>query len=448
MVGEVTMGRFYKHVVRPLLGLSALVVFSSFLGWSQRYTKSDRDLAQQMLREVAGDVQKYYYDPKLHGVDWGARVQEAKRNIDTADSMNGAVSEIAALLDSLGDSHTLFSPPPRTYVHDYGFRMKVIGDRCFVIRVLPGSDAEKKGLKPGDQILAVDEHPVSRKTIWRIHYIYDVLQPQPGLRLTLANEAGHQRQLEAMAKFRESPVIKYFLHQGINQYVRDRSDARQSMRARYFEKADDLLVAKIPVFGFSAEGVDDILGKMKNHKGVVLDLRGNPGGFTDTLDRLLGGIFENDLKIYDRVGRNSTKPVFALGRHHDAFIGRLAVLIDSESESASEVFARVIQLEKRGFIVGDRSAGMVMEAKYYRHEVSVGPQIFYGAEVTDAELLMPDGKTLEHMGVEPDIAILPTAGDVANQRDVAMATAARLVGAKLSPEEAGTIFPNEEPKDW
>lgn len=441
------MRRFCKHIVWPLVGLSALVVFSSLPGWSQRYTKFDRDLAQRMLREVAGDVQKYYYDPKLHGVDWGAKVQEAERNIDRADSVNGAISEIAALLDSLGDSHTLFSPPPRTYVHDYGFRMKEIGDQCFVVRVLSGSDAEKKGLKVGDQIIAVDEHPVSRKTLWRIHYIYDVLQPQPGLRLTLSDAAGRQRQLEVMAKFRESPVVKYFLHQGINQYVRDRDDARHSMRARYFEKGDDLLVVKIPVFGFSAGGVDEILGKMKKHKGVVLDLRGNPGGFTDTLDRLLGGIFENDLKIYDRVGRDSTKPVSATGRHHDAFIGRLAVLIDSESKSASEVFARAVQLEKRGFIVGDRSAGMVMEAKYHRHEASVGAGVFYGAEVTDAELLMADGKTLEHIGVEPDVAILPTAGDVANNRDVAMATATRLVGAKLSPEEAGTIFPNEEPKD-
>ena len=68
--------------------------------------------------------------------------------------------------------------------------------------------------------------------------------------------------------------------------------------------------------------MDDIIGKMRAHKGVVLDLRGNPGGYTDTLERLLGGLFQYDLKIFDRVGRTSTKPVTVTGRHHDAFTGR------------------------------------------------------------------------------------------------------------------------------
>ncbi|HKM49365.1 MAG TPA: S41 family peptidase, partial [Terriglobales bacterium] len=436
---------FWKKVAWYCAAFTGLLGCFPFSASSQQYSKSDREFAHAMLRDVSADVQKYYYDAKLHGVDWDARVRQAKENIDKADSLNGAVAEIAAALDSLNDSHTFFIPPPRTFDLDYGFKMEMIGDHCYVIRVHSGSDAEKKGLKPGDEIVAVDEHPLSRRTLWRIHYIYDTLSPQPGLRLTLRNDAGQERQLEVLAKFKTSSDVKYFLHQGVNVMVQDMDKKRLLLRARYFEKGDGFLAVKIPEFGFSAEEVDNIIGKMRKHKCVVLDLRGNPGGFTDTLDRLLGGLFQNDVKTFDRVQRSASKPVTATGRHHDAFIGRFIVLIDSESASASELFARVVQLERRGFLIGDHSAGKVMEAKRYRHAVGVDMGIFYAASVTVADLLMADGKSLEHVGVEPDIEILPTAHDLANACDPAMAKAAGLLGVQLSPQEAATMFPYEDP---
>ncbi len=155
-------------------------------------------------------------------------------------------------------------------------------------------------------------------------------------------------------------------------------------------------------------------------------------------------MFENDLKIYDRVRRDSTKSISVNGRHHDAFTSRLVVLVDSESASASELFARIIQLEKRAFIMGDRSSGMVMEARFYPHEISLDTHNFYGAEVTISDLIMTDGKSLEHIGVEPDILILPTAQDLAAHRDPVMAKAASLVGVKVTPEEAGSTFLEKE----
>jgi C-terminal processing protease CtpA/Prc len=434
------MPRVWKEKSWRAVVLVAGCLFLTVLVWPQQYRKFDRDFAESMLRNVASDVQKYYYDAKLHDVDWDARVRQAKENLDKADSMDAAVSEIAALLDILNDSHTSLALPARNYIHDYGFRMKLIGERCYVTRVRSGSDAEKKGLKPGDEILALNEHPVSRKTLWRIEYIYYELRPQPGLRLTLRSEDGHVRQLEVMAKVEPSTVTKYPLHQGINQIVRDRDDLYHQLQATYFEKGDGLLVVRIPAFALSASEVDNIIATMRKHKGVVLDLRGNPGGFVETVDRLLGGMFENDLKIYDRVTRASTKSISVAGRHHDAFTGRLVVIVDSDSASASELFARVVQLEKRAFVLGDRTSGRVMEARFYRHETFIDSSSFYGASVTVADLVMTDGKSLEHVGVEPDIEVLPTAQDLATRRDPAMAKAAGLVGVKLSPEEAGAAF--------
>jgi C-terminal processing protease CtpA/Prc len=88
---------------------------------------------------------------------------------------------------------------------------------------------------------------------------------------------------------------------------------------------------------------------------------------------------------------------------------------------------------------------MVMESRFYHHETSLDSRVFYGASVTDADLVMTDGKSLEHVGVEPDILILPTAADLANQKDPAMAKAAGLVGGNLTSEEAGAAFPIENP---
>lgn len=434
-----------RKLIRYLIGLTATLTLT--IAWSQRYTKSDREVAQQMLRDAAADVRKYYYDPKYHGLEWDAKVREAKEKIDKADSMDSAVSEVAALLDILNDSHTSFILPPRAYVNKYGFKLKMVGDRCFVVRLRPGSDAEQKGVMVGTEVLAINEHPVSRKTFWRLQYIYNKLRPQPGLRLTLAGDAKHERQLDVMAKIEPSPVIQYALHQAANQRARDWDEWDRLVAPQYSDKGDGLLAIRLPAFALSAEEVDKVLGKMKKHKGVVLDLRGNPGGFVDTVDRLLGGMFENDVKIYDRIKRDSRKPVLANGRHHDAFTGRLVVLVDSESASASELFARVVQLERRAFILGDRTSGMVMESELHRHEMFLGSDVYYATSVTEADLIMSDGKSLEHVGVDPDVVILPTAEDLAAKRDPAMAKAAGLVGVHISAEEAGGMFPDKESKE-
>ena len=85
-----------------------------------------------------------------------------------------------------------------------------------------------------------------------------------------------------------------------------------------------------------------------------------------------------------------------------------------------------------------------METKAYPHELFVDGQVSFGANITEANLIMTDEKSLEHVGVEPDIAVLPTAQDLANRRDPVLAKAAGLVGSMLSPEEAGAAFKDDD----
>jgi carboxyl-terminal processing protease len=414
----------------------------------QQMSKFDRERALDMLEDVAQDVQKHYYDPKFHGLDWDAKVQEERQKIKNETSLNLSLAHIAAALDALNDSHTFFLPPSRPYHHDYGFQMQMVGDQCFVTRVRPDSDAEAKGVKPGDEILALEGIRPSRQIMWKMDYRYKILRPQAGLRLILRSPAGEQRQVDAAAKIKENQRVTDVtnLH-NIQRMILDMEDDEHLNRARIEERGDELMILKFPRFFFDQGEVDEWMSKARRHKALIVDVRGNPGGAVDTLKYVMSDLFEGDVKIADRVGRKETKAEVARSSGRKGFSGKLIVLVDSKSASAAELFARVVQLEKRGRVMGDRSPGAVMEARDYPHQIGTDMAVFFGASITEWDLIMNDGKSLEHNGVTPDEIALPTAADLANGRDPVLAHAAAMLGVKISPEDAGKIFPYEWPKE-
>jgi hypothetical protein len=73
--------------------------------------------------------------------------------------------------------------------------------------------------------------------------------------------------------------------------------------------------------------------------------------------------------------------------------------------------------------------------------------VAYGASITDADLIMTDGKSLERVGVVPDEWVVPSASDLAAGLDTVMARAVLLGGGKITPEAANELFPYEWPKD-
>jgi carboxyl-terminal processing protease len=185
------------------------------------------------------------------------------------------------------------------------------------------------------------------------------------------------------------------------------------------------------------------MDKARKCKALILDLRGNGGGYEETLLRLIGNLFERDVTLGDAIERKGHKVIVAKTRGKDAFKGQLVVLVDSGSGSSAELLARVVQLEKRGTVVGDRSAGAVMRAQHISYTEGQDTVVFYGLSVTVADLIMTDGKSLEKVGVTPDELLLPTPEDLAAQRDPVLSRAAALIGIKLEAERAATLFPVE-----
>jgi carboxyl-terminal processing protease len=395
-----------------------------------------------MLHDAFDAVKKHYYDPKFHGLDFEKLYAQYDEKMKAVQSNHQAFTIIAAFLENLSDSHTHFIPPRRVARVDYGYAMQIFGENCFVTRVRPGSDAAAK-LHPGDQVLKRENFPVDRSDISMMLYLFQTLSPLEESVLQIQDPFGQQRQVNVTANVREGKKIADLTNgTDIWDMVREEESEDHLMRDRMAENAD-IAVWKMPGFFEDEQTIDRFFAVARKHQALILDLRGNPGGSTEVLANMLGHVFDHDVKIADRISRKETKPMIAKTRNGQVFSGKLIVLIDSESASAAELFARVIQLENRGTVVGDRSSGMVMEAQIWPYQQGQGTVKFYDFEITDADLIMKDGKSLEKNGVVPDETALPTAADLAAGRDPVLSRAAELAGVKLDPAAAAKMFPFE-----
>ncbi|HXQ72309.1 MAG TPA: S41 family peptidase [Pyrinomonadaceae bacterium] len=423
-----------------VLASSLIVLFQVVVSASAQSSLSelDRRRGLTMLNEIKLDLKRNYYDPTFRGMDLDARFKQGEERIKNAPTHNQIFGIIAEILVDLNDSHTFFVPPGRTYTFEYGWEMQMIGDKCYVIAVKPGSDAEAKGLKEGDEIYTIDNIGPIRENLWKIHYLYNALTPRTRIHLNVIKPDGKRQEFDV-----ESTIVEGKRVIDTNEFFdlvskRQKEDRRDFHR---FYETDDLVIWKMLAFDLEPHEVDKMAGRVKNRKALILDLRGNGGGDEITLLRMVANFFDRDVKLGDIKRRKETRSLEAKTRAANAFTGKLIVLIDSESGSAAELFARVVQLEKRGIVIGDVSSGAVMRSRYYPHQLGVGTVVFYGVSITDADIIMTDGKSLEHVGVTPDELKLPTPKELAAKHDSVLAYAMSLAGVTMTPEKAGTLFP-------
>lgn len=412
----------------------------------QTLDRVERQRVQQMLTSIRNEIKKKYYDATYGGKDIDAHFAAAAERLEKVTSLSQGLSVIAQTLLDLNDSHTYFVPPNRTTRVEYGWQMQMIGDDCFVTAVRPGSDAQAKGLKPGDQIIALEGRRPVRADLWKMEYVFYTLSPRPVLRLQVASPGAAPRPLEISAKITQGKrVLDLTGADGgsdIDAWIRD-IEAGAHLHPFRVLLHEGVALWSMPTFDFDPEQVDRLVDEAtKGAKALVIDLRGNGGGLVDTLERFTGRFFDHDVTIATRQGRKTMKPVVSKRKGKVVDIP-ITVLIDSRSGSAAEVFARVIQLEKRGTVIGDRSAGAVMQATYFDGQMGADRVVLYGASITDANLLMKDGKSLEIAGVTPDELLTPTASDLAEGRDPVLARASTLLGAPLAPAAAAKAFPIE-----
>ncbi len=391
---------------------------------------------REMLKTIESDLRTNYYDPDFHNMDLKSRFKAAQDKLEGAQSNGQVYAIIAQLLSELNDSHTRFLPPSWRLVVDYGFRLQTIGEHCYVTEVSPRSDAAAQGMEVGDRIVSIDSFVPAHDNLWRIMYSYFILQPRDGMKLTLRKIGGQSKILTLKMR-----ILRDEEHE---RSIRQR---QQSQRPQYYEINNEIIICRLPHFNFEEKELSAVVKRIEQFNSIVLDLRGNPGGLQNVLQSFLGYFFERQINIARLKERSGER--ILISKLHPANIvkGRLIVLVDNGSASSAEIFARTIQLQERGSVIGDQTAGDVMFAGTFMHRFSnllkddwyynVGG---YGAEITVADVLMPDGQRLEGRGVMPDRVILPTSVDLTNRRDPVLAKAVELVGGQLDPVVAGSLF--------
>ena len=439
----------FRRTVWSLL-LCGLVIWTFEVASAQPATdhpvnKLDLEKAHLMLRQTYEEIRKNYYDPQYHGLDLGKDFEQFNTRIDSARSANETFRIIAAFTLSLHDSHVFFQPPVRSNRSTLGFGMEIIGDKCYITRVRPGTDAAQK-LHVGDQVMALHGFKITPADFQNVEYFVQTLSPAPEETLDLIDVTGNPRQETIRATLRKGKrILDLSSSDGAEfwQLVRDEEEDDHLSRSRYVESGDTF-IWKFPSFEVPTIDVDPVVGKAMKKKNLIIDLRGNSGGSIETLKNMLGHFFDHEIKMDDRVSRKETKAEMIKPRQ-PYYQGNVTVLVDRHSASAAELFARVIQLEHRGQVVGDRTAGAVMEARDFTETIGTDYLTEYGLSITSANILMKDGKSLENSGVTPDQMLIPRASDLAESSDPVLANAAEHTGVKMTPAEAGKLFPYEWP---
>lgn len=438
------------RIIVPSRALIAVLCYAIFLAGGMPTVRAqdakrlerERERGLQMLKGTKDLIKENYYDTGFHGLDLESRFKAAEEKMKQAESLGHIFGIIAQAVVELNDSHTYFIPPPRPMFIEYGWRMQIIGDDCYVVAVKEGSDAEAKGLKPGDMVLSVDGFKPTRETLWKMLYNYNLLRPALGMRAVIQSPNGERKQLDLKAEIvKTDRAIN--ITQIRNEILDDVEDEKN--RPIFNEVNSDVIIWKLRAFNITEGRVDELMKTVRKHKTVILDLRGNGGGYVKTLARLVSYFFDKEISIAQVKRRKKTEQQKSKPRSADkVFMGNLIVLVDSRSGSAAEMFARIVQIEKRGVVIGDRTAGAVMQSLFHPAMVtdaSSSNVVVFGVSVTDAEVIPSDGKLLEHVGVIPDEVKLPTAADMAAGRDTVLSYAVNLAGASLSPEAAGALFP-------
>jgi C-terminal processing protease CtpA/Prc len=400
-------------------------------------SKKARQDSLQMLDEMKGIIKRDYYDANFRGIDLDARFKAAEERIKSLEYNWQMYRVLVQVLMDFNDSHTRFQLPPRTDYFDYGFSMQMFGSECFITSVKKDSDADKKGLAVGDKIINIGKYAPSRQHLWKIVYVLYRLDPADTVDLKIEKLDGSIQDLTVKAKTMTRKERR--------EELKKKKSKEKFEPYKCREVSSQLIACKLYTFVTEKNTVDKMLKEARNYKKMILDLRGNGGGFVSTEEYMVGHFFDKDVKIADMITRKKTELRMAESRGDKVFKGDLIVLLDSNSASASEIFARVIQIEKRGKIIGDTSKGAVMTSIYRAlfSPASAFAAVVWssvGMSVTIGDVVMRDGSRIENVGVIPDVPMVPNGLALSKKTDPVLAYAATVSGAELSPEKAGEFY--------
>lgn len=386
----------------------------------------ERGRMKDILASVSREIEKNFYDPSLKGLDWKALTGQAALRIDKAQSAGEMLTAIFGLVDNLKNSHTLFLPPAFVNRPLFGFEAKAYGDEVRIWEIKDAGRAAAAGLVVGDRILAINGYDVDRTNIDLTLLFFRALRPVTALLLRVQSGSAPVRDVRLEAEIEKGKTVVRDLTQIENVYQLIRE--LENERPRFHTKRYDDGIGYLGIVSFAVAGdfLQGLVKAIRESRAVIVDLRGNAGGSTDSLAWFAGHFVDRPGSLGDMLGRKKTEPL-KLKPREPGLAGPLFVLVDSQSASCSEVFARHFQRTGRATVIGDRTAGRASVSRFLPGTAGVDTLVLYGVQVATARMLL-DGEELEGTGVAPDRLCFPTADDLRNKRDPCLALA--LAGAR------------------
>jgi carboxyl-terminal processing protease len=267
--------------------------------------------------------------------------------VDTINRDELENKTISAMLKSL-DPHSDYIPasefemvnePLEGNFEGIGIEFNIINDTIRVINPIEGGPSEKLGIKAGDRILKVDGKPMAGQKISN-KQVFEKLRGKSGTEVTVSIQRGNTKQLLDFKITRgKIPIysldIAYMIQSGVG-YI------------------------KISRFASTTyEEYTDAFNKLNKQgmKKLILDLRGNGGGFLKAAVDLADEFLMNGLQIVYTQGKSHPKKVYKATSRGSFENNDLVILIDEGSASASEIVAGALQDNDRATIIGRRSFG-------------------------------------------------------------------------------------------
>ena len=316
--------------------------------------------------------------------------------IDDQTLVYGAIS---GLLNSLKDPHTIFMPPTdaKKFNEDISGEFSGIGaeigirnDQLVVISPLKNTPAERAGLKAGDKILKIDDKNAINLSVDEAVKLIRGLKQTKVVLTILRNNWEKAQEIPIIRDIIQIPTLDWEMKDENISYLR---------LYNFYENAPFL-------FYQSA-----IKTALDNPKGLIIDLRNNPGGYLEVAVNLAGWFLNSGDIIVSEEFHSGEKDEFKANGNGFFKDIPMVILINEGSASASEILAGALRDNRNIKIIGKKSfgKGTVQELQQLKGGSSI--------KITVAHWLMPNGGLIDKNGIIPDYDINITEEDIKNDKD-------------------------------
>lgn len=429
-----------------LLGAPSVALRASAQQPAGPCREAERDAGAAALRLATFDtawhrVHVTHFDTTFNGVDWLALREELRPRAAASRCTAEVRAVIVAMLHRLGQSHFALVPRESAGQLERGARadadrpgtlgleLRVVSDSLVVWRVAPAGPAAAAGVRTGWVLLAADstelgpllrripaELPERQRMMRGLAAVAGALEGEVGEAARLRLVDGADRTVEATV--RRGPAAGIPVAWG-------NLPTFQTL----FE-SEDADGGRIGVLRFNAwmppmmPALDSAVERFRARDGIVMDLRGNPGGMAGLMMGASGHFLDErrslgTMKSRDGELRFNANPrlVSPSGARVRPFAGPVVILVDEMTGSTSEAFAAGMQAIGRARVVGRPTAGAVLPAVMER--LPNGDLLYHAI----ADFISPDGTRLEGRGVIPDDDVPLTRAALLDGRDPQMEAA-------------------------